>query len=571
MKKWQGLNQSGRSSNITAKFSSAFIGLMLILGGVATTGWLSLSFVRSETQATIVSSIKLQRLVFEMNDALDKARRLEHDFFEQWSTTGFLDAREEYARAYGEQIDQVLSISDLLKSLLATEQVSATLRQSNPAVVSYEEMVQQYASSFREAYGLVGELGMDKTGILARLQQKSQRVGDILQFADDQELSQLYMQLQFREEDYLSDRQNSERTALYQAIEELQTAIRQSPNLTLERQLNALNALNDYQALARQIIRLDLEIRAQISQFDRQAAELSAQLLEIARQEVQQGAYRINQTSQAATGLLVAALLLALVFASAIAQEFIYALKQLEIEQAKSESLLLNILPKTIADRLKEETTTIADQFTDVTILFADIVGFTNLSSRISPRELVTLLNEIFSEFDRIADLHGLEKIKTIGDAYMLVGGLPEPKADCAKDVAEMALDMQQAIGQFNLNHQENINIRIGMNTGSVVAGVIGQKKFIYDLWGDAVNIASRMESHGLPGLIQVSEDTYQLLAKHYQFEERGSIMIKGKGEMKTYFLLGKNSEKAEKERKLLPFPDPSTSNSYGMGTGLDR
>lgn len=571
MKKWQPLNQSGRSLNITAKFSSAFLGLMLILGGVATTGWLSLSFVRRETQATIVSSIKLQRLVFEMNDALEKARRLERDFFEQWSKTGFLDAREEYARAYGEQIDMVLLISDLLQSLLATDQVSATLRQSNPAVVSYEEMVQQYAISFREAVGLVGELGMDKMGVVARLQQNSQRVGDILQLADDPELIELYQQLQFREEDYLNDRQNPERAALYKAIEELKTAIKQSSNLSTERQLSAINALNDYQEIAQKIIRLDLEIRTQISQFDRQASELSAQLLEIARQEIQQGEYRINQTSQAATGLLVASLLLALVFASAIAQEFIYALKQLEIEQAKSESLLLNILPKTIADRLKEETTTIADQFTDVTVLFADIVGFTNLSSRISPRELVTLLNEIFSDFDRLADLHGLEKIKTIGDAYMLVGGLPEPKADCAKDVAEMALDMQQAIAQFNLNHQENINIRIGINTGSVVAGVIGQKKFIYDLWGDAVNIASRMESHGLPGSIQVSEETYQLLQFSYQFEERGSIMIKGKGEMKTYFLLGKTPEKAEKERKLLPFPDPSNSTSYGTGTGLDR
>jgi adenylate cyclase len=562
MKKWQFWSQSWHSLNITAKFSSAFIGLLLILGGVTTTGWLSLNFVRRETQATIVSSIKLQRLVFEMNDALEKARRLERDFFEQWSQTGFLDARQQYAQAHREQIDLVLLISDLLQSLLATDQVSATLRQSNPAVVSYEEMVQQYASSFREAVGLVGDLGMDETGILARLEQISQRVGDILQRSEDSELIELYNQLKLQEQAYLSDRQNSKRTALYQAIDELQTAIGQSPNLSIDRQFNARQALNEYQSLARQIIRLDLEIRVQISQFDRQASELSAQLLAIARQEVQRGEYRIAQTSQAATGLLVAALLLALVFASAIAQEFVAALKQLEIEQAKSESLLLNILPKPIADRLKEETTTIADQFTDVTVLFADIVGFTNLSSRISPRELVTLLNEIFSEFDRLADFHGLEKIKTIGDAYMLVGGLPEPKADCAVDVANMALDMQQAIAQFNQKHQENINIRIGINTGAVVAGVIGQKKFIYDLWGDAVNIASRMESHGLPGSIQVSEDTYQLLHKSYQFEERGSIQIKGKGEMKTYFLRGQTDEKIDPGPSLIPFPQRSSSTS---------
>ncbi len=207
------------------------------------------------------------------------------------------------------------------------------------------------------------------------------------------------------------------------------------------------------------------------------------------------------------------------------------------LEQEKSEQLLLNILPSTIASRLKESNKTIADSFTEVTILFADIVGFTKLSSQVSPVKLVELLNQIFSAFDELADKHQLEKIKTIGDAYMVVGGIPEPRADHAEAIAEMALDMQAEIFKINQKSQRNFAIRIGINSGEVVAGVIGKKKFIYDLWGDAVNTASRMESHGIPNTIHVTIDTYNLLADKYLFEERGLIDVKGKGEMQTYIL----------------------------------
>jgi adenylate cyclase len=214
--------------------------------------------------------------------------------------------------------------------------------------------------------------------------------------------------------------------------------------------------------------------------------------------------------------------------------------QELELEQQKSERLLLNILPEPIADRLKQGHHTIADWFSDVTVLFADIVGFTELSTQISATELVSLLNEIFSSFDTLSDKYHLEKIKTIGDNYMVAGGLPAQRPDHADIVAQMALDMQTSVAQFNLQHQTNLSIRIGMNTGPVVAGVIGTKKFIYDLWGDTVNIASRMESHGIAGQIQVSEETYQHLHDQYHFEERGTIPVKGKGEMKTYLLMGR-------------------------------
>jgi class 3 adenylate cyclase len=211
--------------------------------------------------------------------------------------------------------------------------------------------------------------------------------------------------------------------------------------------------------------------------------------------------------------------------------------KKLAAEQQRSERLLLNILPEPIADRLKQKPQAIADGFAEATVLFADVVGFTEMSNHMSPTEIVSRLNQIFSRFDALAEEHGLEKIKTIGDAYMVVGGLPNPRTDHAEAIADMALDMQQAIEQLNWETGESFSMRIGINTGPVVAGVIGTKKFIYDLWGDTVNVASRMESQGMPGQIQVTETTYRRLQGTHQFEERGIIQIKGKGNMKTYWL----------------------------------
>ncbi|TYQ26585.1 transporter substrate-binding protein [Pseudanabaena sp. UWO310] len=210
----------------------------------------------------------------------------------------------------------------------------------------------------------------------------------------------------------------------------------------------------------------------------------------------------------------------------------------LKAEQEKSENLLLNILPKAIVSELKLGHNTIASRSDNVTILFADIVDFTALSTQVSPNDLVTMLNEIFSSFDLLADRLGLEKIKTIGDAYMVVGGLPTARADHAEAIAEMALAMQRAIAQFKRGDDTTFRLRIGINTGAVVAGVIGIRKFIYDLWGDAVNIASRMESHGLAGGIQVTQSTYDLLQDKYSFWYRGKVFIKGRGEMDTYMLL---------------------------------
>ncbi|MFB5651822.1 adenylate/guanylate cyclase domain-containing protein [Leptospira wolffii] len=214
--------------------------------------------------------------------------------------------------------------------------------------------------------------------------------------------------------------------------------------------------------------------------------------------------------------------------------------KSIEEERQKSENLLLNILPRSIAERLKGGEGVIADYFPSSTVLFADIVGFSKLTTKIqTPTRLVEILNRIFTEFDVIADKYKLEKIKTIGDCYMLAGGIPVTSEDHADKAARAALDMLHRLEELKPELEFEFNVRIGLHTGEVVAGVIGKNKFVYDLWGDSVNTASRMESHGATGRIHVSESVYQALKDKYTFEDRNIIEVKGKGPMHTYFLLG--------------------------------
>jgi len=211
----------------------------------------------------------------------------------------------------------------------------------------------------------------------------------------------------------------------------------------------------------------------------------------------------------------------------------------LEAEHAKSEALLHNIMPPAVAERLKENPEVIADSHKPVTIMFADIVGFTEMSSRSSPEALVKLLNTIFSRFDALVDAAKLEKIKTIGDAYMVVAGLPHARDDHAQAIARLALAMVAATDDVARETGEPLQIRVGVHSGAVVAGVIGQRKFAYDIWGDTVNVAARMESHGEAGRIQISADTAEFLDGGFVVEPRGEIEVKGKGMMAAYFLVG--------------------------------
>ena len=216
------------------------------------------------------------------------------------------------------------------------------------------------------------------------------------------------------------------------------------------------------------------------------------------------------------------------------------ALADLAVERAKSERLLLNVLPVSVAERLKESDEVIADGFATATVLFADIVDFTPLSQDLAPSDVVVLLDRVFAGWDSLAADHGLEKIKTIGDAYMVAGGLPNPCGDHAEAIADMALEMEAEVLRRTSDRGLPLKVRIGIDTGPVVAGVIGRAKFTYDLWGDTVNTASRMESHGIPGAIQVTARTYDALRDRYDLRERGTIQVKGKGPMTTYLLLGR-------------------------------
>jgi guanylate cyclase len=237
------------------------------------------------------------------------------------------------------------------------------------------------------------------------------------------------------------------------------------------------------------------------------------------------------------------------------------ALAALRQEQEKAENLLLNILPRSIADRLKDERQPIADQFPSASILFADVVDFTPWSERLPPAEVVGYLDHLFSHFDELAERHGLEKIKTIGDCYMVAAGVPTPRPDHARALALMALDMLESMRSDEGVGHLGLELRVGINSGPVVAGVIGRKRFLYDLWGDAVNTASRMESHGAAGRIQITRATYQFLADEFECEPRGSITVKGKGEIDTWYLIRPRSDRSDGDRRdearLSPATEP--------------
>lgn len=217
-----------------------------------------------------------------------------------------------------------------------------------------------------------------------------------------------------------------------------------------------------------------------------------------------------------------------------------YFAVQREIALGKADGLLLNILPRAIAEKLKSESGIIADHFESASILFADVVDFTPLSAALGPKEVVGLLDGVFSHFDGLAEKHGLEKIKTIGDCYMVAAGVPEPRPDHARALALLALEMRDYCGGIVTPRGSPLDLRIGINSGPVVAGVIGRRKFIYDLWGDGVNTASRMESQGTPGTIQITAATGALLEDEFTCQRRGTIQVKGKGEMETWYLVGR-------------------------------
>ena len=533
---WRGFN--GKLS-ITAKFALAFSILILLIAQVAITAFSSLNAVIRETEVAVFNSVEVQGLVYKMDASLQNARNWERNFFFYWQSVGFYKAQEDYQAKHQQEIDRVIADGSKLKGVLDKNNVSTALSQSGSVVTEYLELVNQYAQNFRQAVSLVGDLGLDSVGQLAQLKTSSLRLQERLRLAEVPELVANFQEIETRLKSYLTTRQSTELQIINDILQRLRERIVTSSKVNPGQRSVIISGGDEYQEQIKRIIGIFQEIDSKFANFDAQTARLSQQLIDLAAQEIDRAQSQIIRTNDSSRVLLMLAVVGAIIVAGVIAQLFFSALKTLQAEQEKSEQLLLNILPMPIANRLKQQEQTIADDFPSATVLFADIVGFTELSGEISPIELVEILNVIFSEFDYLAEKHSLEKIKTIGDAYMVVGGLPTPNLFHAEAIARMALDMLETINQFARETGKDFQIRIGINTGPVIAGVIGTKKYIYDLWGDTVNIASRMESQGLPGKIQVTAAAYDLLKDSFNLESRGLIDVKGKGKMECYLLIG--------------------------------
>jgi class 3 adenylate cyclase len=546
MNVWKRLILARRRLSILTKFTLAFVTLLLLIGLVALTGFVSLNAVQRETQQAIDAGIKVQSLVFQMDEALRNAHRLERDFILFWPTIGFSAASQQYVEKHRDEIGNVFDMSSRLQERLTSPDASPALRQTTQDVSDYRDNVEKYLENFKYVVGLVKDLGIENVGVLARLAQQGAKLNDRFQLSDTPELMVLYLELQSSEKEYLSTRQVSKMQALYEAAQRLRKGILVSSKLDATVRAQTLKDLDAYESIAKEIVTLNEQIDSKIRKdVDEDTVKVSEKLSRVAKVEVERARLEIDGKIKTATVLLSAAVVGAVVVAILVAKQFFSALRALAVEKKKSENLLLNILPAPIAQELKREERTIADSFSEVTVMFADLVGFTELAAQTEPIELVEILNVIFSEFDQLTEDYGLEKIKTIGDAYMVVGGLPAAKPNHAEAIAAMALDMQARITEYCKDTGQSLSIRIGINTGPVIAGIIGTKKFIYDLWGDTVNIASRMESQGIPGCIQVTEATYQRLRKDYLFEERGPVQVKGRGEMNCYLLKEKKfSEK---------------------------
>lgn len=536
---WRGFKDK---LSITNKFALAFSILILLIAQVAITAFSSLNAVIQETEVAVFNSVEIQSLVYKMDASLQNARNWERNFFFYWQSVGFNKAQEDYQGKHQQEIDRVIAEGSKLKEVLDKKNVSTTLNQSGAVVTEYLALVNQYSQNFRQAVSLVGDLGLDSVGQLAQLKTTSLRLQERLRLAEVPELVANSQEIEARLKSYLTTRQATELQIINDILQRLRERIVISSKVNPAQRSLVISAGDEYQEQIKRIIGIFQEIDSKFTNFDAQTTKLSQQLIDLAAQEISRAQGQITRTNNLSKVLLMAAVVGAITVAGVIAQLFFSALKNLQAEQEKSEQLLLNILPMPIANRLKQQEQTIADDFPSATVLFADIVGFTELSGEVSPIELVEILNVVFSEFDYLAEKHSLEKIKTIGDAYMVVGGLPIPNLIHAEAIAHMALDMLDTIEQFAKETGKNFQIRIGINTGPVIAGVIGTKKYIYDLWGDTVNIASRMESQGLPGKIQVTTAAYHLLKQQFDLESRGLIDVKGKGQMECYLLIGRRN-----------------------------
>ncbi len=582
-----------RGRSISDKLLLGFGVILLLVGISGSMSLFGLRHVRLNYRAAIDGGLEIEQLAREAQGALRTARQHEKDFLLRWKEEGLEIAKEKYAQANRLAVDdfrnKMMKVLGLLQDVGASDE--GDLRQHEAALEGHLSDLQVEARHYEEAFDelvqAIEEKGYEDTGLVGRFRRSAHEVEAWVKDAGLSDLRVELLELRRREKDYLLRGRQEFVVSVRQAVDVIRE---RAAKLSFEVSAQLDEYLKDFEAVVaidekvlgkRGVLRQTVEV---VEETTREAAHLGRVSADA---DVQRAGEIFNETILflfiTTVVTLIAGIVLSYVLGKSItiplrlltsttkevgdgsltarapvlgsdevgelAQRFnnmtgrlAKSRHALEEEKAVSEKLLLNILPLAIADRLRGGQKTIADGFDEASVLFADIVGFTKISSALSADEVVVRLNEIFSAFDDLTEIHGVEKIKTVGDAYMVASGIPIPREDHAEALAEMALGMREALAAIEKKSHFGIDIRIGLNCGPVVAGVIGKSKFIYDLWGNTVNVASRMESHGVPGKIQVTHAVFEKLKQHYQFTERGEIEVKGKGKMTTYFLVARRT-----------------------------
>jgi class 3 adenylate cyclase/HAMP domain-containing protein len=591
-----------RHISIGNKLKFGFASLFTIIFITSMLSIFGLEYVRGHFEYAVDRGYALESLSLDAQTQLLKARSNEKDFLLRWRKLGVITAKQQYLSSHGDAIALVRQNFKKIEAVFPHDEPSsgAILRQS---MGQLNEQLSVYEQDLNIMVGLIEEVGFDDYGLVGHFRRDADNVEQTLTEHGLESAEINLLQLRRYEKDYLLRGHKKYIKKVSDSLLMLKQGVNKSV-LPANDKLATLALLDDYWASFEKLT-TDLEKLTLVEQeFNLLGNDIELATEKFRRLGKTQAAIHLLEAEQGTDNtellvsitvvtLLILGFMLAYLLASHIRTPLhlldstvmkirggdfgasvpiitsdetgrlaiafnemnnklntaMADIKQnvveIEAQRQLSEKLLLNILPKEIASRLKEEQT-IAQWHGQVTVLFADMVGFTKLSALLTATELVSRLNKIFTAFDEIAQKHQLEKIKTMGDCYMAAGGLPEAREDHAEIVADLALELVPVLDEINRHWQEKVNIRIGINTGPVVAGVIGKSKFIYDLWGDAVNTASRMESHGVVGKIQVSQSTYQLLQAKYDFEARGEINVKGKGPMMTYFLLAKKSHQGD-------------------------
>ncbi|NOQ34615.1 MAG: HAMP domain-containing protein [Methylococcaceae bacterium] len=597
-----------RNVKLANKLNFGFAFLFIMMAIVSGLSLYGLQSVNNNFRYAIDFGVKLERLSSEAENQLLQARRREKDFLLRWKTLGFEAAKEKYITKNKVAIDNVRKSTAQMLAILPDDHKAGTRSLFN-GVKSLNQEIDIYTTEFAQLTELIEKHGFNHSGFEGAFRKEAHKVEEAINKANILAVKTTLLMLRRHEKDYLLRGDGKYIKKVSDTLVELKIELKQK-KLSPEVLSNLNLALDDYWNSFEKLTNIKDEINITTNRFRRAAHRIEDAAIRFKEigykesqkyiQEAKEGSSKTIMLAMTSFSvILVIGLLLSYLLAShikmpiSLLDETVMSIRKgnysaiapvitsdevgrlaetfnemnLDLTQALakikqqvedirkereiSEELLCNILPKPIASRLKEEET-IAEWFGQVTIIFCDIVGFTELSSILSATDLVSRLNKVFSAFDEMSTLYGLEKIKTIGDCYMAVGGLPVACEEHAEIVADMALGMLEKLESLNLEFDRQLQIRIGINSGPVVAGVIGKSKFIYDLWGDAVNVASRMESHGIIGKIHVSESSYNLLKSKYIFEQRGIIDIKGKGNMTTYFLISKKDIPEILEEKVI-------------------